>query len=387
MHRREPFDTMTLKPSPRTMTNVRRPSRTWRDLGCSPRSLCLTLGDALREDRGLHAAVRVDVQAITMLVERHKLGPFLGRQVEKSLMPSLPVAIENQIAASVSRQAEVAAGCLAGFAGIADRFEKAGVPLVMLKGAALGERLFGGVTNRGYWDLDILVHEHAQALAGRLLEEEGFRRTASVLFSERLSALFSHGFDYERHDLKVDLHWCLSRVPGFRVDSSAMLRRAVMFNVGGRETPILALEDELVFELVSMFADIQRGGLRLQSFVDLLAMLRQLPGIVWEDFFARRHAEGCQAACRGVLGIFLSILALETVFPELAAVVGDLPSFDESLVVLASGGAAGRARRWAASRMPVSPLTYAAWWAVSLPFRVAASHPSLKRYGPARAPR
>ena len=88
-----------------------------------------------------------------------------------------------------------------------------------------------------------------------------------------------------------------------------------------------------------------------------------------------------------MLGIFLSILALETVFPELAAAVGDLPSFDESLVVLASGGAAGRARRWAASRMPVSPLTYAAWWAVSLPFRVAASHPSLKRYGPARAPR
>ncbi|MFM8891631.1 MAG: nucleotidyltransferase family protein, partial [Planctomycetia bacterium] len=170
---------------------------------------------------------------------------------------------------------------------------------VMLKGPALGERLFGGAANRGYWDLDILVHEHDREYAGRLLEEKGFRRTSSVLCGERMSALFVHGFDYERHDLKVDLHWCLSRAPGLRVDSSAMMRRATMFNVGGRKTPVLAVEDELVFELVSMFADLQRGGLRLQAFVDLWAMLRELPGIVWEEFFARRKVEGCEAACRG----------------------------------------------------------------------------------------
>jgi len=347
----------------------------------------MSLRDVLRDARGSLAAGGVDAQAIAMLVERHKLGPFLGQQLGISLRPALPAAIQERIDASVSRQAEITAACLAGFAGIADRFGKAGVPLVMLKGAALGERLFGGAAHRGYWDLDILVHEHDRERAGRLLEKEGFTRTALVLFSERLSALFSHGFDYERHDLKVDLHWCLSRAPGFRIDSSAMMRRGVMFDVGGRQTPLLSLEDELVFELVSMFADIQRGGLRLQAFVDLFAMLRQLPGIVWEDFFARRNAEGCEAACRGVLGIFLSILALEPKFPALAADVGDIPSFDQSLIVLASGGGAGGAKLWAAGRMPVSPLTYAAWWAVSLPFRMAASHPSLKRHAPVSAPR
>ena len=368
------------------MTKVRRPSQPWKNLGCTPRSLCLSLRDMLRDACGPLGAGSIDAQAIAMLVERHKLGPFLGQQLGTSLQPSLPLKIQEQIDASVSRQAEITATCLAGFAGIAERFGKAGVPLVMLKGAALGKRLFGDAANRGYWDVDILVHEHDRERAGQMLEKEGFTRTASVIFSERLSALFSHGFDYERHDLKADLHWCLTRVPGFRIDSSAMMRRAVILDVGGRQTPVLSLDDELVFEMVSMFADIQRGGLRLQAFVDLLAMLRQLPGIVWEDFFSQRKEEGCEAACRGVIGIFLSILSLETEFPALAAAVGDIPSFEESLLVLDSGGGAGRAKLWAAGRMPVSPLTYTAWWAVSLPFRMAASHPSLKRHASTRAP-
>jgi hypothetical protein len=164
------------------------------------------------------------------------------------------------------------------------------------------------------------------------------------------------------------------------------MQRAVRFNVGGRETLILAPEDELVFELISMFADIQRGRLRLQAFVDLFAMLRQLPRIEWHGFFDKRGAEGCEGACRGVLGVFLTTLAAESEFPALAAALSPLPSFEDSLELLASRGGNGRAKLWAARQMSVSPFRYAAWWVISLPFRTAASHPLLRGCATPRKP-
>ena len=372
--------------SPKPMTNVRRPSQPWTNLGCSPRDLCVTLGNAVRQGRDSFATVGVDRQVVAMLIDRHKVGPFLAHLIASSPPRHIAPGIQDLIAAAATRQTAIANRCLDGFAIVADHFACAGVPVVMLKGPAIGERLFGGAANRGYWDLDILVHEHHRQTAGELLEGLGFRRTSSVLFSERLSALFSHGFDYETCDLKVDLHWCLSRSPAIRIDTSAMMQRAVRFNVGGRETIILAPEDELVFELISMFADIQRGRLRLQAFVDLFAMLRQLLRIEWRGFFDRRGAEGCEGACRGVLGVFLATLAAESEFPALAAALGPLPSFEESLDLLASGSGNGRAKLWAARRMSVSPFRYAAWWVVSLPFRTAASHPLFRGCAPPRTP-
>lgn len=368
------------------MTNVRRPSQPWRNLGCSPRDLCEALGNAVRHGPESLATDGVDRQVVAMLVDRHKVGPFFAHLIASSPHSHIAPGIEELITVAAIRQTGIAKLCLDGFALVADRFDRIGVPVVMLKGPAIGERLFGGAANRGYWDLDILVHEHHRRTAGDLLEDVGFRRTSSVLFSERLSALFSHGFDYESCDLKVDLHWCLSRSPGLRIDTSAMIRRAGMLNVGGRETLVLAPEDELVFELISMFADIQRGSLRLQAFVDLFAMLRQLPQIEWRRFFDGRAAEGCEGACRGVLGVFLATLAVESEFPSLVAALGPLPSFDESLELLASGGVNGRAKLWAASRMSVSPLSYAAWWVISLPFRTAASHPLMRGRVPPRKP-
>lgn len=357
------------------MTSVRRPSQPWKNLGCSPRDLCITLGNVVRQGGDVLAADGVDRQVIAMLVDRHKVGPFFARLIASSPPGPIDPEIGNLIAAAAFRQIGIASRCLDGFTIVADRFDRAGVPVVMLKGPAIGARLFGGVANRGFWDLDILVHEQHRRTAGELLEGLGFRRTSAVVLSERLSALFTHGFDYESSDLKIDLHWCLSRLPGVRIDTSAMMRRAAMLDLGGRDALVLAPEDELVFELVSMFADIQRGGLRLQAFVDLFAMLKQLPRIEWRGFFDRRRAEGCEGACRGVLGVFLAALAAEPEFSPLAAALGPLPSFEEALNLLASGGASGKAKRWAAGRMAVSPLSYAAWWMVSLPFRTAASHP------------
>jgi hypothetical protein len=87
-----------------------------------------------------------------------------------------------------------------------------------------------------------------------------------------------------------------------------------------------------------------------------------------------------------VLGVFLATLAAESEFPALAAALGPLPSFEESLELLASGSGNGRAKLWAARRMSVSPFSYAAWWVVSLPFRTAASHPLLRGCAPPRKP-
>lgn len=372
------------------MTRAPGPPPAWADLGCAPAELCLATGALLRvEDASLAAALEaghVSVRAIQMLVERHRMGAWLHHRLTGSpVVDALPPALAAHIEAAAVRQWSTAGACRAALADLLPRFDAAGIPVALLKGPALAARYYGGPTHRSYGDLDLLVPEADRARADAVLRVAGYHRVSRALLGERLTARFVHGFDYRGGPIGVDLHWCLSRMPGYRLDMGALWAGMTPFAADHVPCLVMAPEDEMHFLLLSAFADLQRGALRLQSLVDLCMVLRLQPAVDWAAFLAARRVERTDAVCRATLALFLGLLDLDGAFPALAAVLGgDMPTHAAVTAIQSTRGALG-AKAWSARALPVSSVRYLAWWSVSLPFRVAASHPRWRRPLPGSA--
>lgn len=62
------------------------------------------------------------------------------------------------------------------FTRIAEAFTASGIRMILLKGPAFDQLLFGGARSRAYSDIDVLVDPDRLPSADRLLEHAGFRR-------------------------------------------------------------------------------------------------------------------------------------------------------------------------------------------------------------------
>ena len=163
-----------------------------------------------------------------------------------------------------------------------------------------------------------------------------------------------------------------------RIDDS-LFHRAQALSLEGRTFNVPCPSDELTVLLLSSFADIQRGYLRLQPFVDVVMVARALPSDEWEDFFTARRQERTDGICRAVLHLVVSIFSLQGRIPGLDAHLPAIVAPGDAMQVLLPSPGGRVAKRWALRHLPVGLVHYATWWVVSLPFRAAASHPCLRR--------
>ncbi len=359
----------------------RRPPHPWRHLPCAADDLFDFTGGLLRGDvDAIIGTLAFPASVVDTLVARHRLGPLLStRAVDAAWMGKLPPATNDRIHATHERQKLVADRCLVLLDAIDVECRTDALPFLIVKGPAMARRCYGGIAARGYWDLDIMVAEGDLARMETLLGRIGAFRLSRTVLGRNLSTRFNHAFDYERDGVKLDLHWSMSRLPGVRCDGAAAFSRAESLELAGRAVRILSPADELHFVLISAFADIQRGSLRLQTFIDAWELIQRIHPSEWAAFFAARTRERTERICRETLRVILASLRVGDAVPELVAVLGGCPPTVEARRLMLPSPAGIRGKRWAARVLPVSIPRYAAWWCVSLPFRVAASHPSWRR--------
>lgn len=359
----------------------RRPPHPWRHLPCAADDLFEFTGGLVRGDvDAVIGEIASPASVVDLLVARHRLGPLLAtRAADAAWMGKLSPATNDRIRATHERQRLVADRCLALLDAIDVECRTAALPFLIVKGPAMARRCYGDIAARGYWDLDIMVAEGDLARMETLLERISAFRLSRTVLGRNLSTRFHHAFDYERDGVRLDLHWCMSRLPGVRCDGAAAFSRAESLELAGRVVRILSPADELHFVLISAFADIQRGSLRLQTFIDAWELLRQIRPAEWKDFFAARKRERTEEICRETLRVILAALRVGDAVPEIVDVLGGCPPTEEARRLMRPSPAGIRGKRWAARVLPVSVPRYAAWWCVSLPFRVAASHPAWRR--------
>ncbi len=258
------------------------------------------------------------------------------------------------------------------------RFADAALPVVLLKGPYLAERFYGRIDAREFGDLDLLVPSSGRTQADALLRAAGYVRRSGVLLGASLTGFFVHGFDYGKEDAKLDLHWRLSRHPSLHVDDVALWRTLGSWRAGERTHAVLSDEHEIVFAALSLVRDIERRRAKVKNVLDVIQIVAAVDaGHDWEATFTRGRREGTLGPLVNVLALCLDLADAADLAPRLAAT---LDRRRERRVAFRAGGSplvctperygVGN-KLWSARVHDASPLAWLAWWAVSLPFRVA----------------
>lgn len=159
----------------------------------------------------------IDWARVVIIAEREKATPVLWRMIEAvSASPAdAPVDIPPVAAAHLRRSSMVHDFRMLR---LSTRIEKSisalharGVPVLLLKGAALANSIYGSFTQRPMSDVDILVRTSDAPQAREALIESGWPETTDPLLLSLLSDQhhLPHFVDPEPTGLRVELHTML----------------------------------------------------------------------------------------------------------------------------------------------------------------------------------
>ena len=260
-------------------------------------------------------------------------------------------------------------------------FDEASIEFIVLKGPALGERFFGGLHNRAYGDLDILVRRSQLSRTHRVLRDRGYWRRSRVFINDAITTRFAHGYDYKRSDIPVDLHWSLGTHISYDISYDAIWNTRQPCAIGEVRCPTLSDEYMLLNLLLSFFEDLDRGAGRIRSVIDIHHAVHRLePRLDWRGFFARRAAESLDNICEAGLSLMLRLFQCTDAFPRLVQAMGegaDRSPSDWSELEALIEAPPGRLRNklWAARSYQCPRMTSLAWWSISLPIRLMVYRP------------
>jgi hypothetical protein len=129
-------------------------------------------------------------------------------------------------------------------------FREAGVPVMVLKGAALAEAIYGNIALRPMGDLDLLVHADDLAITQQILEGLGFRLPTGLLNPAYYRKTHFHIPYYHTSipGVILEVHWGLQEDFGpLQPDLDEIWQGALRTRVAGVETLVMGLEDLLLY--------------------------------------------------------------------------------------------------------------------------------------------
>ncbi len=252
----------------------------------------------------------LDWDALLASAEAEGLAPALGFAFRANAPEGMPGAVRERLnrhlVESMARQL-ILSGELAG---LLRHFQAAGLPIIPLKGPALGETLYPHPALRPSGDLDLLIRPETLLSVDRFLRSLGYRRLADA---------HSWDFDivYDRETVyggpagvHVDLHWGLMSEPRYSWNEREGLSvwdRAVPIRVAGGETLGLCPEDLLLY--LSLHLAVHHGLAGLLWYWDLLLVIdRWGVTLDWQAVVERASRWRVRAA------LYFALLGLELFF-------------------------------------------------------------------------
>lgn len=260
---------------------------------------------------------------------------------------------------------------------LSELFGRVSEDVIFLKGAFLAERYYGNIDRRAISDIDLLIKKDRLGMSDRMLKGSGYVRESRVFPSEAAASLFTHHFEYGKNGIDLDLHWNLSSHFTFKIDYRRLWRDSRQFEFRSKGYRVLSDEYELVFQILSIFKDIELGTIKLKSFADTYMILCLAYGKMrWASFFEQRRSEGIFKITLNILDLFLTLFNSREEFPEISAYIDDnadcigLINLEEKLGLITRAGFTLRNKRWALGLYSANPLNSLLWWLISLPFKL-----------------
>jgi hypothetical protein len=230
-------------------------------------------------------------------------GDQLGALVRQTLALQLgDRPLDPGMAALVARLRPVRVApdeFLQAYLALADDLDRAGIPVLLLKGAVLAQLLYGDLARRPQYDIDLLVRARDARRAGSILGAAGYQELRRD----------SHSISWARGAVHVDLHHALRSSPAYAINEDRLWTRAQSVDIAGHDVRTLAHDDTLAFLAMSVTEDVGFGMQKLKNLCDIWLLARFLDDRVdWDEWLAVRSAEHTAAVVANGCAIALDVL-------------------------------------------------------------------------------
>jgi hypothetical protein len=272
-------------------------------------------GDALSEGL-LDALAGLGPDALVAALTRGQVGQLVRQTLalqlgEQSLDPDITAVVERLRPIRVTSREFLEA-----YGALADDLARAGVAVLLLKGAVLADALYGGVDRRPQYDIDLLVRARDARRARSILESAGYRKLRGD----------SHSISFVRGAVHVDLHHALRSSPAYAINEDRLWSRAQSVTVAGQDVRTLAHDDTLAFLAMSLTEDVGFGMQKLKNLCDIWLLARFLDATVdWDQWFTTRADEHTDAMAANGCAIALDVLEAGPDTPHLSRALAQRP--------------------------------------------------------------
>jgi hypothetical protein len=244
-----------------------------------------------------------DAEIVRALAARNVFAPLLGWNLTRNgveLSPRLSTYLRSAAVTEELRCLKYRDICGGALQALAD----AGVPCLVLKGAALSERSYPSPFLRHNGDIDLLLRQNDLARAARVLVEQGWRRgrvASLVELHHRHTPPLVHP-----SGLPLDLHRRLAA--GFyRVPYEQLWARSVETKIAGAHARMLSAADNLLH--VCLHAVGGRRG--LQWVVDAGWLIERPRDLDWGVFLAATRLSRASIPVHAALQYLADHMALD----------------------------------------------------------------------------
>lgn len=291
---------------------------------------------AAREPAAAGRVSRFDAGDWAMVLRHaswHSVQPLLFSRLER-VAAFVPPAVLEQLHAAYLAGAGKNLRVLGQLAELLGAFELAGLPVIVLKGAALAEGVYGNAALRGMRDIDVLVRSDDLEKVQELMAGLGYDASAQADLGA-VRASFHHLPRYTRQrSLPVEVHWTLELPTSpFRIDLERLWDRAEPARIAGQEAWVLAPED-LLLHLCMHASYHHHFRVRLRHLADVASTVeRYAPAMRWRSLLARAREWGVERFVYTTLSLACELLRAPVPANVLASFAHDAE--DEELVRVA----------------------------------------------------
>ncbi|MCU1293974.1 MAG: lasso peptide biosynthesis protein, partial [Bryobacterales bacterium] len=278
--------------------------------------------------RTLAASDSIAWELLLSLCVHHRVAPLVYRALTTA-GAAVPAYVAAQLKQAATENAIAAFRYLAETRRLCDLLQQAGVPVRVLKGVPLSQRVFNDPSLRDVGDIDLLISPGMEEIADRILLTDGFRRNdpAARLTPARRRSWRRHGKDYtylaDRSGFEVDLHWRLFRNPCMPGNALADPKVAPSERVQLGETALAALPVQRSFLYLCVHGALD-GWFRMKSLVDVAALWRGFTAELKASITdcAREHHVLPELAAALAVSQQLSLLDAEALSPAMQLQAG-----------------------------------------------------------------
>ena len=262
------------------------------------------------EPERIRARMRPDINwaLLAMNARRLHVAPLLYRALaDAGEAAGVPDHISAELKRAYLTNAARNIGIYSHLAAILERFARLGIPVIVLKGAALAELVYTNRALRYISDLDLLLREEDLDPVEGLLREDGFVPVRVEHSRDWYLANHHHRppLTLPGTRIVVELHHHITRrSQPFHLKAGELWERAPETQIAGVTTRMLAVEDLVLHVSLHLVQDNGFLG-QLRGLCDLAHIVAAFPDqIDWDRLCARasRYNHGAQTALLGVVG-------------------------------------------------------------------------------------